>query len=174
MNKHKKIWTIALIAISAIVFTALPNFGNVNAANINDIPVADDCIVMGDESLLDSVWEKACTDIELPDGAILTCKAVIAPEDSIGPDGVPSTVFSNKRSEKFGETHCTYRFSHLVDGKLVDGDRYVIVINADTLERMPIVEWTPPYITGSLEASYASARPMIWDGSSPTIRISPF
>jgi len=147
---------------------------DVNAAGMDDIPVADDCTVLGDEELLDSVWEKACTDIELPDGAVLTIKAVIAPEDSIGPDGVPNTVFGNKRSEKFGETHCTYYFSHLVDGKLIDGDRYVVVINADTLERIPIVEWTPPYITGSLEASYATARAMIWDGSCPTLRIGPF
>lgn len=146
----------------------------VNAAGMNDIPVADDCIVMGDEELLDSVWEKACTDIELPDGAILTTKAVIAPEDSIGPDGVPNTVFGNKRSEKFGETHCVYYFQHLVDGELVDGDRYVIKVNADTLELTPAVERTPYYITGSIEASDASARPMIWDGSSPTLRIGPF
>lgn len=146
----------------------------VNAASINDIPVADDCDVMGNEELLDSVWEKACADIELPDGAILTIKAVIAPEDSIGPDGVPTTVVGNKRSEKFGETHCVYYFQHLVDGTLVDGDRYVIKINADTLERTPAVERTPLYITGSVEASDASARPMIWDGSSPTLRIGPF
>ena len=117
--------------------------------------------VKGDEELLDSVWEKVKSSItDMPEDAVLTWKYVTTP---------PQTC-----RVKLEGKHCCYYFEHLVDGKFVDGDKFIVVIDANTLERMPVVFHAPFNETGSIEAWKASARPMIWDGSRPAIRIGPF
>lgn len=167
--KHKKIWSgiiTALVAILVLAFTAAPNLGAASLNGSDDIevtvvgdeqqlPDGFEVRVKGDEELLDSVWEKVKSSIitDIPENAVLTGKYVSGREEGSG------------WTSEITETHCVYYFSHIVDGKKVPGDKFIVIIDADTLERIPVEFHTPLNEAGSIEAIEASRRSMIWDGS---------
>ena len=189
---HKKVWSITITMLIAIIAIAPTGAPDLSAASPNDsddtkvtvagdeqllpegfevrvkgdeqqLPEGFEVRVKGDEQLLDSVWDKVESSItDMPEDAVLTAKYVTTP---------PQTC----RSKLQGK-HCCYRFEHLVDGEFVDGDKFIVVIDADTLERRQVLFHIPLGVNGvsSIEKWRASARPIIWDGSRPTIRIGPF
>jgi len=75
-----------------------------------------------DDDILNAVWEKVCSDIELPDGAVLTSQVVMR-----------GMLDSGDVTTCRGGCY-TYTFGHYVNGYRVDGDDFVVKVNPATLK----------------------------------------